>query len=250
LPQTLTQVQRIAGIVRDRLSQESWRTLNTFQTHKGWQANAAPASIGETLDLVDIGLGAFAAFNGLMHENMTRNLGWTFLDMGRRLARALAICDLMLAVFGTAGAQDGDDPSLAFVLDVADSSMTYRARYRQTPMLPLVLDLLLIDETNPRSLGFQLAALSAHIDQLPQGGAQAGRLDESRLLMALLTRVRMTEVAQLAEPAAGGARKVLVDLLTEQNQQLLHLSDTIGRHYFALMDKAPRWIRSGARGQR
>ncbi len=250
LPQTLTQVQRIAGLVRDRLSQESWRTLNTFQNYRGWQADAAQASIGETVDLLDTGLGAFAAFNGLMHENMTRNLGWTFLDMGRRLARALAICDLMLAVFGAAGAQEGDDPSLAFVLDVADSSMTYRARYRQTPMLPLVLDLLLIDETNPRSLAFQLAALSAHIDQLPQNSAQLGRLDESRLLMALLTRVRMAEVARLAEPGIGGTRTALVDLLTEQSQHLLDLSDSICRRYFALVDKGPRWVRSGARGPR
>ena len=247
LPQTLTQVQRIAGIVRDRLSQESWRTLNTFPNHKGWQADAAPASIGETIDLLDAGLGAFAAFNGLMHENMTRNLGWTFLDMGRRMARALAICDLMLAVFGQASEQEGDDSSLAFVLDVADSSMTYRARYRQTPMLPLVLDLLLIDETNPRSLAYQLAALSAHIDQLPQGGAQLGRLDESRLLMALLTRVRMAEIARLAESGIGGARVTLVELLAEQNQQLLELSEAIGRRYFALVDKGPRWVRSGAR---
>jgi len=247
LPQTLTQVQRIAGLVRDRLSQEAWRTLNTFQLQQGWQANAPLASVGETIDLLETGLGAFAAFNGLMHENMTRNLGWTFLDMGRRLARALGICDLMLAVFGHAGSQDADGSSLAFVLDVADSSMTYRARYRQTPALPLVLDLLLIDETNPRSLGFQLAALSNHIDQLPQGGQQLGRSDESRLLMALLTQVRIAEITSLSALGSDGTRHQLVALLSEQNRQLLQLSDAIGRRYFALTEKEPRWVRSGAR---
>ena len=249
LPQTLTQVQRIAGLVRDRLSQDSWRSLNAFQGRQGWQADAALTSIGETIDLLDSGLGAFAAFNGLMHENMTRNLGWTFLDMGRRMARALAICDLMLAVFGEAGAAEGDDSSLAFMLDVADSSMTYRARYHQTPIPPLVLDLLLIDETNPRSLAYQLAALSAHVDQLPRSGGQLGRPDESRLLMALLTRVRMAEIVRLGEATAAGAREALAVLLTEQNQQLLELSDLISRRYFSLVDKGPRWVRSGTRQQ-
>ena len=247
LPQTLTQMHRIAGLVRDRLSQEAWRTLNTFHLQPGWQAGAAPASVGETIDLLDAGLSSLAAFNGLMHENMTRNLGWTFLDMGRRLARALGLCDLMLAVFGQTAYTDNDEASVVFVLDVADSFMTYRARYHQTPALPLVLDLLLIDETNPRSLAFQLSALSTHIDQLPQGGQQLGRIDESRLLMALLTRVRMADVAQLSEAATGGARQQLVALLSEQNRQLLQLSDAIGRRYFALTEKEPRWVRSGAR---
>jgi uncharacterized circularly permuted ATP-grasp superfamily protein/uncharacterized alpha-E superfamily protein len=250
LPQTLTQVHRIAGVVRDRLSQEAWRTLSTFQSQAGWQANAPLASIGETLDLLDSGLGALAAFNGLMHENMTRNLGWTFLDMGRRFARALGICDLMLAVFSNAVSQDSEDASALFVLEVADSVMTYRARYRQTPVLPLVLDLLLIDETNPRSLAYQLAALSNHIDQLPQSGSQLGRLDESRVLMALLTRVRMADVNSLNQAAEDGTRHNLVALLVEQSRQLLDLSDAVARRYFALTEKEPRWVRSGAQGPR
>ena len=222
--------------------------MNTFHVRQGWQEGAPLVPVGDTIDLLETGLGALAAFNGLMHENMTRNLGWTFLDMGRRMARALAICDMMLAVFGQAGGPEGDDTSLAFVLDVADSSMTYRARYHQTPMLPLVLDLLLIDETNPRSLAFQLAAMSAHVDQLPQGGAQAGRTGESRQLMTLLTQVRMAEIARLAAAGTGGARTALTGLLAGQNQQLLDLSDAISRRYFALVEKGPRWVRSGARG--
>jgi len=245
VPETLGHIHRIASLVRDRLSQEAWRTLNSFQARPGWQAANSPTTIGETIDLLDSGLGALSAFNGLMHENMTRNFGWTFLDMGRRLARATGVADLILAVFALAEREETDAASLAFVLDVADSSMTYRARYRQTPALPLVLDLLLVDETNPRSLAFQLAALSNHIEELPLGGPYSGRIEESRQLLSLLTQVRVAEVNRLSEPAADGTRTGLVALLTEQTRKLPELSDAIARRYFALAEKESRWVRSG-----
>jgi len=245
VPNSLEQIHRIASLVRDRLSLEAWRTLNSFQARPGWQPGSARVTLGETIDLLDSGLGALSAFNGLMHENMTRNFGWTFLDMGRRLGRASGVADLILAIFGVAEGEDAEAASLAFVLDVADSSMTYRARYRQPPVLPLVLDLLLVDETNPRSLAFQLAALSRHIEQLPLGGPYSGRIEESRQLLSLLTQVRVAEVSRLAEPAAVRSRPALEALLSEQIAKLPELSDAISRRYFALAEKEARWVRSG-----
>ena len=65
-------------------------------------------------------------------------------------------------------------------------------------MLPLVLDLLLIDESNPRSIAFQLARSRSHIDTLPQSGAGGGRIEEQRMALSLLTSVRLADVAALA----------------------------------------------------
>ena len=53
------------------------------------------------------------------------------------------------------------------LLEVADSSMTYRSRYFTTLQPEPVLDLLMADENNPRSLAFQLADLGEHFDRLP-----------------------------------------------------------------------------------
>ena len=75
LPQTLAQVHRIASLTRDRLSLEAWRTLNAFYVGRHWQSGALPASTGESLDRIDAGLRTISAFNGLTHENMTRNFG-------------------------------------------------------------------------------------------------------------------------------------------------------------------------------
>jgi hypothetical protein len=80
--------------------------------------------------------------------------------------------------------------------------------------------------------------------------SQLGRLDESRVLMALLTRVRMSDVNSLNQAAEDGTRHNLVALLVEQSRQLLDLSDAVARRYFALTEKEPRWVRSGAQGPR
>ena len=90
---------------------------------------------------------------------MTRGHGWRFLDIGRRLERALrdrAWC----AARSSAG--PSQVAMLEPLLEIADSAMTYRRRYFAEPQLAPVLDLLLADDTNPRPLAFQLEALAAH----------------------------------------------------------------------------------------
>lgn len=248
LPRTLDNIHRIASLTRDRLSLEAWRTLNTFYAGRRWQSETAPPSIGEALDHIDSGLGVLAAFNGLMHENMTRNFGWSFLDMGRRLARALNLASVLLSIFRQDVHDEDDDvATMQFVLELADSFITYRSRYRLTPMLPLVLDLLISDETNPRSLAFQLAALSRHIKSLPDSGDAGTRSEESRIILSLITAVRVADVNALSRSDSSGERAELARLLTQQVEQLPHLSDVIGRRYFNLMDREPRWVRARSR---
>ena len=126
---------------------------------------------GPTLDLLDEGLRLLTAFSGTESENMTRNFAWRFLDMGRRIERACHAVDLMrgllieredLVASGT----------LPLLLELADSSMTYRSRYLMTPLLAPVLDLLLLDETNPRAVAFQLAVIETHLQRLPDSRAR------------------------------------------------------------------------------
>ena len=89
LPRTLDNIHRVASLTRDRLSLEAWRTLNDFYASRRWRADAMPTAMGDALHLLDDGLRVLAAFHGLTHENMTRNFGWSFLDMGRRLVARL-----------------------------------------------------------------------------------------------------------------------------------------------------------------
>jgi uncharacterized alpha-E superfamily protein len=178
---------------------------------------------------------------------MTRSFGWSFLDMGRRLERARNMAELLLGIFGKPRAGDDETGSLLFVLEVADSFITYRSRYRLAPMLPLVLDLLLVDESNPRSIAFQLAALARHIDTLPQSVEGHGRIEEQRLALSLLTQVRLADVASLAKTDADDVRVGLQGLLLQQVATLPTLSDVIGRRYFNLVEKDAKWVRALSR---
>ena len=247
LPQTLGHMHRIASVTRDRLSLEAWRTLNAFYVGRRWQPESLPTSIGESLDLVDTGLGVIAAFNGLSHENMTRNFGWSFLDMGRRISRALNLSQLLLAAFGSNRTGEDDDANLLFALDLADSFITYRSRYRLNPAPALMLDLLIVDETNPRSIAFQLAALSSHIDQLPQTGQGHERTEAQRTALSMLNDVRLTDVTLLAQAESDGQRLALSRLLSAQVDRLPQLSDAITRRYFSVVETGPGWVRAQSR---
>jgi uncharacterized circularly permuted ATP-grasp superfamily protein/uncharacterized alpha-E superfamily protein len=246
LPRTLDHIHRVASLTRDRLSHEAWRTLNAFHAGPRWRWDRPPASTGEWLDLLDSGLAILAAFNGLVHENMTRNFGWSFLDMGRRLSRAYYLSELLLAVFGRRERED-ETGSLLFVLELADSFITYRSRYRQAPMLALVLDLLMMDETNPRSIAFQLAELSRHLEALPQAGRGGSRIEEQRIVLGLRNQVQLADVTTLGDSEPGGARPRLVELLGGNVAGLPQLSDAIARRYFNLKEQEPRWVRAQSR---
>jgi uncharacterized circularly permuted ATP-grasp superfamily protein/uncharacterized alpha-E superfamily protein len=244
LPRTLDNIHRVASLTRDRLSLEAWRTLNDFYASRRWRSDAMPTAMGDSLRLLDDGLRVLAAFHGLTHENMTRNFGWSFLDMGRRLSRAYNLAEVLLGIFGKARSSEEEAGSLLFVLELADSFITYRSRYRLAPLLPLVLDLLLVDESNPRSIAFQLAELARHIDALPQSGEGGARIQEQRTALALLTGVRLADVSALAKADADGNRAGLDKLLGEQIAALPQLSDLIGRRYFNLVEKRARWVRA------
>ena len=161
---------------------ELWRTLQTFQTSPIWSGEAEPKSLTEALECLDQGIATLAAFNGMAAENMTRNYGWNFLEIGRRLERAFNLSELLEALFQRQPGRGAPRRAgLTFALEVADSILTYRSRYLFAPVLPLVLDVLLVDETNPRSVGYQLQAISQHFDALPQSPQSAPQSGERKI---------------------------------------------------------------------
>jgi uncharacterized alpha-E superfamily protein len=191
---------------------------------------------------LDEGLASVAAFNGLMHENMTRNFGWSFLDMGRRVERGYNLAEAITALFIPAGEPQSEASSLLLLLELADSFITYRSRYRLDPMLALVLDLLLLDEANPRSLAYQLAAISAHMTSLPDAKQGVSLSDDSRIILTLLTSIRLADVEAIAKEAN---RNTLGALMQTHLRLLPDLSNAIAAHYFSLTEDAPQRVQLG-----
>lgn len=239
LDDTLDKLYRVANLTRDRLSLEAWRVLSHFRPGADWRRALVDSPPEALLELIEDGLGWLAAFNGLFHENMTRNKGWSFLDMGRRIERAGNMSEAILWLFSEPLPREDEAGRLFYLLEVADSFITYRSRYRLDPMLALVLDLLLLDETNPRSLAYQLANISQHLGTLPQANPSGGLSDERRLILSMLSSIRKFDVEALAKDAT---RSDLQGALRKQLRLLPQLTTAIERHYFNLLEEQPHRV--------
>lgn len=235
LQASLAAVYRNASLVRDRISPDTWRIINSFD--RDLNATQRHIGLGEILPALDRLIITFAAFGGLAMESMTRGYAWRFLDMGRRIERALGTVHLMRGALVAVPQREG--PLLEAVLEVADSAMTYRRRYMTTLQAAPVLDLLLADESNPRSAAFQLARLAEHIEALPRyGSSHSGTAawtkptPEERLLLRSLTALRLVDLNDEVK-ISSGRREHLDDFLHALASQLLMLSDTLSQTYLA-----------------
>lgn len=97
----------------------------------------------------------------------------------------------------------------------------------------------MLDETNPRALTYQLAAISRHLEGLPDGQRGAGLPEDRRLILALLTAARLTDVEAISDESS---RAGLEKLMLEAMQLLPELSNAIARHYFNLTEDAPHRV--------
>ncbi len=171
---------------------------------------------------------------------MTRGHGWRFTDMGRRIERVAHTATLIRSTLAEVPAPEDADAVLEALLEVADTSITYRRRYLGALETAPVLDLLLTDETNPRSVVFQLVVLDDHVRQLPRSPTRL-RSAEERLTTAVLTRVRLADIALLCRADAEGRRTHLDALLAQLGEDMRALSNLVTRQYLS-HTRAPRQL--------
>jgi uncharacterized circularly permuted ATP-grasp superfamily protein/uncharacterized alpha-E superfamily protein len=252
---SLKEVRRLSWEVKERLSPDTWRVLQQLE---GIFAEPPPTNPDRRylaalakLDDVVIMLSAFA---GLLAENPTRGHGWRFLSIGRRMERALQMLELLRV--GVALAPFPDDPCLEVLLHVADSSTTYRSRYLAAIRTRYVLELLLADESNPRSVAFQVAALLERVHNLPRqdvsaaspasaAGASvsgASASVEHALAKRLRQLVRDANIDDIKRRDASGKRLALEAHLQSIRNGVTDLSDALTARY--LNHSAPSRLRS------
>lgn len=226
LIQTLRLAQDAAAVVRDRISVDTWRIISQLEFRAN---NSADDDLGQTLVPLNRLLQGISAFSGLCSDSMTRGPGWRFLDMGRRIERALQMLQIVRGLLVDAA---GDMlPRLEAMLEIADSSMTYRYRYLTSLQLAPVLDLILADETNPRAVAFQLAALFEHLRQLSAGRAVGALASEQELVLTAQGALRLTDVEAMCEAEPNGRRERLDVFQERLAEHLRSLSDDITHTY-------------------
>jgi uncharacterized circularly permuted ATP-grasp superfamily protein/uncharacterized alpha-E superfamily protein len=215
--------------VRDRISTDTWRVVASLDDELSAAAQDSHreelSTLGDMLSRVVVSL---AAFSGLCVESMTRGQAFRFVDMGRRLERAMTLVSLLRATLSRGCKREG--PLLEALLEVADSSMTYRRRYLATLEVAPVVDLLLTDETNPRAVIHQIESLTRHLAALPARDQTGVRGREQRLALGMLRDLELAEVESLCRPVAG-QRPALEALLADLSARVPSLSDALSDSY-------------------
>jgi uncharacterized circularly permuted ATP-grasp superfamily protein/uncharacterized alpha-E superfamily protein len=234
LHSNLNRAARAAQHVRDRLSADMLRVISQF----GEAARAAGdlawgyVSAADALSLLNHCVGTLSALRGIELENMTRGPGWHFLSIGRRIERSVHLIELFEAIVVPLKPETWS--ALEMLLEVADSSITYRSRYYTAIQAAPVLDLLMNDDSNPRSLAFQIRDLVDHCHGLAGMPSGAGwPIVRQRHVESLARHLFQADVFALCEPDAAGHRERLKQLLGDLRSALPILSDAITNTYFS-----------------
>jgi uncharacterized alpha-E superfamily protein len=223
-------LHRLARVLRDTISVDAWRILQESSRAVSNFKTVPADPVSGVLELLDYLVVTLAAFTGLASDSMTRTQAWRFLDIGRRIERAAFITQFVRDTL----VEPGTDPVLLeSVLEIADSSLTYRRRYMTHLEIHAVADLLLADETNPRSVAFQFAVIDQQLSALPRDLSHPDRNIDQRLLLKLRTSIQLADFQELCASAPGREREDFYALLSEVMEQNGQLSEAIAQLYFS-----------------
>ncbi len=229
---------RVGFSLKERLSLDNWRTLNrlTQALEEQRLLQTQEANLGEAMIFLDQAVNALMTLAGFAMDGMTRDVGWHFLSLGRRLERLQFLVSMLrhgqvarslkLPRDGKNGRIKLEWIALEEMLELADSVVTYRSRYMMQPEALAVLDLLVLDEANPRSLLFQLQTLTEDCRHLESrfGGTFSAALER---MQTYLTQLNLAQA--LTDPASTRFGELLDELWRES----LQLSERIGQRFFS-----------------
>lgn len=230
----LKEIRELAVQLRDRISEDLWNYLSSFGANE-MPDGAGAASLLPYLKGV---LSDCAAVSGFMAESMTRGHEWRFQEIGKRIERSVRLLKILQTLLVDV---PSDEPAklvlLQAILEVGDGTMTYHRRYGGRLQVIPILDLLLCDESNPRSVAYQISRLCEETSHLPNGaGAESVFMPLDRELLRLLTNLRLADVEKLATPV-GYHRYELETLISDSIASVEKIAELINRLY---LNHAPR----------
>jgi len=182
LANNLRQLSQQAFQLRDRLSADNWRVLNQIQHNPIFNKHV---NIDQALSWLDSVVLNMTTLSGFALDSMTRDSGFRFLSMGRRLERMA----FMTRAFNIA-LNNPENHGLTWLLELCDSIITYRSRYMSQPEWLPVLDLLIRDESNPRAMMFQAKGLHDYLEKMEAKHGSCGR-EEVQAAMQLIRELNI-----------------------------------------------------------
>jgi uncharacterized circularly permuted ATP-grasp superfamily protein/uncharacterized alpha-E superfamily protein len=220
------QLARVAANLRERLSLDQWRTVNRL-TQSLTTRKARKAALLDLLGELDAAIASLTTLAGFALDGMTRDPGWRFLSVGRRIERLQWLCATLKDAL--AGPPEMD---ITWLLRAADSIITYRARYRAKPEWLPALDLLIRDEANPRSIAFQVRGLYDYTQRLTD---LFGAFGKERFGDALASLAGIDPGVDLQPGSAH-----LAQLLDDWHDASVRLAEQVSLRFFSHVGEASR----------
>lgn len=238
-------VQRLgsaARAVRDQMSNDTWLVLTDVERILAQQSAPSSPRRRETDDTQLANaqqrtLAGMVALSGVTAESMVHDAGWTMIDLGKRIERALTLAALLRATLSEVRDEEVERAVTESALVACESAVIYRRLNLGKVSVAAVADLVLFDENNPRSLVYQLDRISTGVRTLPGGPSRLGHLvDEIR------ARLRRLDPADLEEVDSHGRRAALDELLGSIHGGLSELADVLTATQLSLPgDMQPLW---------
>ncbi len=236
---SLLSLARAGEQVRERLSSEHVRLITERLAELREAREAATAdgvvSVDEALELLQQVELRLAAVTGAQADRMTRDEGWRMLTIGRQLERLLTLTDTLLALFEKQQALAGDGFEL--LLQLFDSVITYRSRHQRWQHPVALIDLLVRDHANPRSLACIVRTLRQELVHLPAPHGE-------ELLARLASTATWPSIEVLSLSAADGRMHGLVELVETLGAAGFALSEQIGARFFSHAEPGFHMVRA------
>lgn len=232
----LRQLYRVAFNLRERLSLDNWRSINRLMQDLTTQQEQQQ-TLSDALSQLDGVVVTLMTLAGFTLDGMTRDQGWRFLSIGRRLERLQFLCTVLgraLSIEANEQTESENDTlherDPEWLLEVADSIITYRSRYMARPEWLPTLDLLVLDESNPRSVMFQVLGLHDYLVRLSES---FGPWEHEATFARLIERLQELDVEQDLRPGS----PALLSTLTRLGNASYMLSDQISARFFSLLSE-------------
>ncbi len=238
--------KRAVYAVRDHWSTDTWRVLRSIEEE--WTSLAMVASTGHhrMLSALDSLITSTVAFIGLNRESISREQGWVMLDTGRKMEQSLLLITMLLSTLVKKHDEQTEYDLQESVLVSNESLVNYRYKYRVHIQLPLVLDLMLLDPNNPRSLVYQLDRLKAYLSQLPKSQPGHTLAEYERLILEAYTLLKLADKDELALADNQTARyENLHTFLLNMNNLLLAIPGAVSKTYFKHAESQKQLFASG-----
>ena len=231
LVNTLGSIERITESLKDRLSIDSWKRINSIRQLATRAANLEVSIYEDESDeFLETALEQLSSLISDITENMIRSQSWLFMQMGRHIERGLTTAQLLDEVFLT---HEQLSPALLRrVLDLSDCNITYRRRYLNNLHATAVLDILVFDPTNPRSLIFQAERLRTLLKKLPHASTDS-RHPIDAYATQLFGQIGMTSAEELMQQLCSEQASQVRDFFSATIEKLTRLSVMIETGYFA-----------------